>query len=139
MKGKKVSFETISDSCMELPNFDYGRLNTDPNYQFVYAVSVNEENKSGFYNQILKVDIKNQKDTFWYEAGCYPGEPVFIGRPGRSEEDDGVILSVVLDENAGSSFLLVLDAKSFEEIARANIPQPILFGYHGAYFPENSE
>lgn len=139
LKGKKVSFETISDSCMELPNFDYARLNTDPNYQFVYAVSVNEENKSGFYNQILKVDIKNQKDTFWYEAGCYPGEPVFIGRPGRSEEDDGVILSVVLDENAGSSFLLVLDAQSFEEIARANIPQPILFGYHGAYFPENSE
>lgn len=139
LKGKRVTFETISDSCMELPNFDYARLNTDPNYQFVYAVSINEENKSGFYNQILKVDIKNRKDTFWYETGCFPGEPVFIGKPGRSEEDDGVILSVVLDENAGASFLLVLDAHSFDEIARANIPQPILFGYHGAYFPESSE
>lgn len=136
LKGKRVTSETISDSCMELPNFDYARLNTDPNYQFVYSVSLNAQNKSGFYNQLLKVDIKERKDVFWYEPGCYPGEPIFIGKPGRSNEDDGVILSIVLDEKAGTSFLLILDANSFGELARAEIPQPVLFGYHGAYFPE---
>jgi beta,beta-carotene 9',10'-dioxygenase len=136
LKGKRVVSETISDACMELPNFDYGRYNTDPNYQFVYSVSVSNQKKSGFYNQLLKVDVKKLKDLYWYEPDCYPGEPIFIGKPGRTEEDDGVVLSVVLDENKGTSFLLILDAKSFEEIARANIPQPILFGYHGAYFPE---
>jgi carotenoid cleavage dioxygenase-like enzyme len=139
LKGKKVSYETISESCMELPNFDYARLNTNPDYRYVYSVSVNKENKLGFYNQILKVDIKQKKDEFWFESGCYPGEPIFVGRPGRVNEDDGVILSVVLNEKSGSSFLLVLDANSFIEIARASIPQPILFGYHGAYFPELDE
>ncbi|MDO9086986.1 MAG: carotenoid oxygenase family protein [Anaerolineaceae bacterium] len=139
LKGKTVSYETISDSCMELPNFDYARLNTNPDYRYVYSVSVNKEKNLGFYNQILKVDIKHKKDLFWFEFGCYPGEPIFVGRPGRANEDDGVILSVVLDERAGSSFLLVLDASSFNEIARVSIPQPILFGYHGAYFPENHE
>jgi carotenoid cleavage dioxygenase-like enzyme len=34
----------------------------------------------------------------------------------------------------GNSFLLILDARSFEEIARAEVPQPILHGYHGQYF-----
>lgn len=136
LKGKKVFSETISESCMELPNFDYARMNTEPDYRFVYSVSVNEDNKLSFYNQILKVDINQRKDSFWYEPGCYPGEPIFVGKPDRTEEDDGVVMSVVLDENEGTSFLLILDAQSFGELARVNIPQPILFGYHGAYFPE---
>ena len=54
--------------------------------------------------------------------------------PGRDGEDDGVVLSVVLDTNAGRSFLLVLDAGSFEEIARAEAPHHIPFGFHGQYF-----
>jgi carotenoid cleavage dioxygenase-like enzyme len=57
-----------------------------------------------------------------------------VGRPGRAAEDDGVLLSVVLDAEQGNSFLLVLDARSLEELARATVPQPILFGYHGEYF-----
>jgi carotenoid cleavage dioxygenase-like enzyme len=59
---------------------------------------------------------------------------VFVREPGTDGEDDGVVLSVVLDTNAGRSFLLVLDAGSFEEIARAEAPHHIPFGFHGQYF-----
>lgn len=64
----------------------------------------------------------------------YPGEPIFVASPEAREEDDGVILSVVLDAAAGSSFLLVLDATSFEEVARARVPHHIPFGFHGEHF-----
>jgi carotenoid cleavage dioxygenase-like enzyme len=47
-----------------------------------------------------------------------------------------VILSVVLDARQGRSFLLVLDARSFEEVARAGAPHVIPFGFHGAYFDD---
>jgi carotenoid cleavage dioxygenase-like enzyme len=47
-----------------------------------------------------------------------------------------VILSVVLDAAAGTSFLLVLDAASFAEVARARVPHHIPFGFHGQYFGE---
>jgi carotenoid cleavage dioxygenase-like enzyme len=104
------------------------------NYQYIYGVSINRKNPFSFYNQMVKIDLKNAGDTIWYEDGSYPGEPVFISRPGKQQEDDGVILSVVLNEKAGNSYLLVLDAQSFTEIARAEIPHPILFGYHGEYF-----
>lgn len=50
------------------------------------------------------------------------------------KRNDGVILSVVLDSNKGNSFLLVLDAKSFEEMARAEVPHHIPFGFHGQYY-----
>jgi hypothetical protein len=36
-----------------------------------------------------------------------------------------VVLSVVLDAAAGSSFLLVLDARSFGEVARAGVPSAV--------------
>ncbi len=32
----------------------------------------------------------------WQEEGTYPGEPIFVPRPGGSQEDDGLLLSVVL-------------------------------------------
>jgi hypothetical protein len=43
-------------------------------------------------------------------------------RPGGMAQDDGIILSVVLYSKKGNSFLLILDAKSFEEIAKAEAP-----------------
>jgi beta,beta-carotene 9',10'-dioxygenase len=139
LKGKRVSYETISDECMELANFDYARYNMRSDYRYVYAASLNAQHRKGFYNQIVKIDIASGDASAWYVPGCYPGEPIFVGRPDRKEEDDGVILSVVLDTQAGNSFLLILDAHTFSEIARAEIPHAILFGYHGAYFPTQTE
>lgn len=137
LKGKRAEYEVISDACMELPNFDYGRYNGNGDYRYVYAASINPKQPTGFYNQIVKVDLQTRQQRTWNELGCYPGEAVFVGRPGRSDEDDGVLLSVVLSEIQGNSFLLVLDARTLEEIARAEIPHAVLFGYHGAYFPQN--
>lgn len=126
--------EILSAACLELPRFDLERFNMNPDYRYVYACGLNPDQRAGFYNQIVKVDIAERSARAWNQPGCYPGEPVFVGRPGRAAEDDGVLLSVVLDAAQGNSFLLVLDARSLEELARATVPQPILFGYHGEYF-----
>jgi carotenoid cleavage dioxygenase-like enzyme len=134
LKAGRASYEVISDQCMELPNFDYRRYNMRDSYRYVYAVSIHPQQRQGFYNQLLKVDVETGATQTWYQPGCYPGEPIFVGKPGRAAQDDGVILSVVLDARAGTSFLLVLDAHSFDELARAEIPHAVLFGYHGAYF-----
>lgn len=34
---------------------------------------------------------------------------------------------------AQRSFLLVLDARTMEEVGRASVPQPVPFGFHGQY------
>jgi beta,beta-carotene 9',10'-dioxygenase len=134
LKGKTVRYEVISESCMELSHFDSGRYNMRPDYRYVYAVGLRPEKRTGFYNQIIKIDIETRQETRWFDEDCYPGEPVFVARPGGTKEDDGVILSVVLDAAKGNSFLVVLDAGTLLELARAEVPQPILFGYHGAFF-----
>ena len=134
LRGNRAEYEVISDTCMELPVFDYANYIGKDDYRYVYAVGINPEYRKGFYNQIVKVDILTGKDITWIEEGTFPGEPVFVNRPGREGEDDGVLLSVVLDAKKGNSFLVVLDALDLKEIARAEIPHAVLFGYHGAYF-----
>jgi beta,beta-carotene 9',10'-dioxygenase len=64
---------------------------------------------------------------------CYPGEPVFVPRPNGADRLDGVIVSVALDGRRERSFLLVLDAQTFEEIGRALAPHIIPFGFHGQF------
>jgi carotenoid cleavage dioxygenase-like enzyme len=132
LAGGEVLAEVLSDTAIELPSLDYARMNTSPEHTYVYGVGVRAER--GFYDQLVKVDLDTRQTTTWYEPGCYPGEGVFVGRPGREAEDDGVVLSVVLDSARGTSFLLVLDASAFTEVARAELPHPVLFGYHGQFF-----
>ena len=117
-----------------MARFDYDNLNMNGDYQYIYGVSINKEHPASFYNQLIKFDIKNRTHSTWYEEGCFPGEPVFARSPEARAEDDGLILSVVLDGNRGKSFLLILDARTFQQIARADVPQAIMFGYHGAYY-----
>lgn len=69
----------------------------------------------------------------WSETGCYPSEPVFIARPGGTAEDDGVVLSVVVDVPRCRTFLLVLDAGNFTELARAEVDEVVPLTFHGSF------
>jgi carotenoid cleavage dioxygenase-like enzyme len=61
-----------------------------------------------------------------------PASP-FVNTPEAAGEQDGVILSVVLDNRTSRSFLLVLDALTFQELARAVAPHHIPFGFRGQF------
>jgi beta,beta-carotene 9',10'-dioxygenase len=113
---------------MELPRINYGRCNERP-YRYVWGVGY----ASGWLDRIVKADVLEHSSTIWEEDGCYPGEPVFVASPEAQREDDGVLLSVVLDGRSGNSFLLVLDAASLHELARAEVPHHIPFGFHGQF------
>lgn len=132
LSGKgEISRKDLSSINLELPSFDYTGFNTSEKLSFVYGIS--NKSEMGFYDQLVKINLGDGSYLTWHEEGCYPGEAVFVGRPGRSTEDDGILLSVVLDSRKGNSFLLVLDARDLKEIARAFLDHPILFGYHGIF------
>ena len=70
----------------------------------------------------------------WHCNCCYPSEPIFVAKPNSKHEDEGIVLSVVLDAHAQKSFLLILDAKTFKEIGRAYAPHHIPFTIHSKFF-----
>ena len=116
----------------ELPTIDYER-DAGLDYAAAYAAGGRKDRPEGFYNQLLRFDLRGNQVRRWFEDGCYPGEPVFVPRPNGADRLDGVIVSVVLDGQRGRSFLLVLDAQSFEEVGRAFAPHVIPFGFHGEF------
>jgi beta,beta-carotene 9',10'-dioxygenase len=128
-----VRSRPLADIPLELPRIDYRRSNGRP-YRYVYGSSKREMQGAGFLDQIAKIDVESGGTAIWYEDRCYPGEPVFVASPDAAAEEDGVLLSVVLDARTETSFLLVLDAHDLREVGRAHVPQHVPLGLHGAYF-----
>ena len=133
--------QVISDAAIEMPRINFER-NSKP-YRYAYGQSWDEPGH--WYNRLVKIDTHNpavtENATLWGRDEYFPSEPIFVARPGADTEDDGVVMSVVLDvtdEAAARSFLVVLDAGSFEEIARAYIPHVVPFGLHGEFVGTHS-
>jgi beta,beta-carotene 9',10'-dioxygenase len=132
----KVSATPINNKTMiELPRIDYD-LVAGRRYRYVWGAG--RRTKGDFLDQIVKIDVESGEAQTWWQEHCYPGEPVFVPAPGRTAEGEGVLLSVVLDAARGRSFLLVLDAQTLKEAARAECPHLIPFGLHGSFLPEAS-
>ncbi len=90
-----ASGERLTDFGFDLPRINYGRCNERP-YRYAWGVGTSE---TGWLDTIVRADVSDGSTTTWSEPGQYPGEPVFVARPGAEDEDDGVLLSVVLDES----------------------------------------
>jgi carotenoid cleavage dioxygenase-like enzyme len=128
-----ISQETIAETLLELPRIHYQEFNGLP-YRYVYGVGFKYPDSIEDNIPIIKIDVATGLKFEWKEPGTLAGEPVFIPRPGGTGEDDGVLLSVVINELKKNSFLLVLDAKDFHEIARAEVSLLIPYGLHGMFF-----
>ena len=56
-------------------------------------------------------------------------------RPGGTDEDDGVLLSVVIDSTGeGASYLLILDGATLDEVARVAAPHVVNTGLHAHWY-----
>jgi carotenoid cleavage dioxygenase-like enzyme len=131
LSSGKAEVRDLAEGNLELPRVDE-RLD-GREYRYAYGVGVKDPARSGFVDRVSKLDVARGELRHWDERGAYPGEPVFVARPGGTREDDGVLLSVVFDAAARTSYLLVLDARDLSEVARASVPHHIPFGFHGLH------
>lgn len=128
----KITITDIGEHPIDLPRINY-RYNGKP-YRYAYGVSTHPSKPDDFLNALVRVDIERNVSEQWHEPGCYPSEPIFVANPDGSAENDGVILSLVLDGANNRSFLLVLSAETFTEVARARVPHTVPFTFHGQFF-----
>lgn len=102
------------------------------NYRFAYGVS----SQDGLaFNVVAKVDVYTGKRMTWGTGRIIVGEPIFVPDPNGENEDDGCLLTVVLDACAQRSRLVVLDSKTLEVMAEAQVPQVVPLGFHGMVRP----
>ena len=125
-----VVFKCPSKNTPELPTFN-PKFACKPS-RYIYGVS--DRGNSTFLDGLLKFDSETQTTQAWSQHAHSPGEGIFLPDPKGEAEDDGLVLSVVLNGNRGKSYLLVLDAKSFREVGRAEMENVVSFGFHGSHF-----
>ncbi|WP_458187960.1 carotenoid oxygenase family protein [Haladaptatus sp. NG-WS-4] len=104
-------------------------------YRYVYAQGTDQP-VTEWPRALRKIDTETGGVTEFTDGNNHCSEPIFVPRPQGTSEDDGVVLTVVLDVAAEHSWLVVLDGSSFTELARAAVPHAIPFDFHGRYFPE---
>jgi beta,beta-carotene 9',10'-dioxygenase len=124
---RSVTSERLIETPLELPRINYARCNERP-YRYAWAVGI----QSGWFDSIVKADVTERTATYWSHDGYFPSEPVFVPAPDATDEDEGVVLSLLVGPDDHSS-LLVLDAGSMDELARAEVPHQIPFGFHGMF------
>lgn len=106
-------------------------------YNYFYAVAA-LKNTDSELNSLIKVNLADLGATKnWYEESCYAGEPIFIAKPNALSEDEGVVIAIVSNITNKTSFLLILDAISFTEVSRIQLPHMLPFGLHGGFYPTN--
>ncbi|KAJ6616396.1 Beta,beta-carotene 15,15'-dioxygenase, partial [Pseudolycoriella hygida] len=109
----------LSKEWIELPRINY-HYNADK-YNYFYSVSTMKDKSwtTPEPDSLTKVDIENNKTICWSSEDQVPSEPVFIAKPGAIEEDDGVLLSALMEKHEENRVtLLVLDAKDMSELAK---------------------
>ncbi|EEY21492.1 carotenoid cleavage dioxygenase [Verticillium alfalfae VaMs.102] len=141
--GSKVKSPLPSPSKeWEIPAPHVGELPTiNPAYacrrhRFVYSLI--DRGYSTLYDGIAKTDTQTREVLVWSgPTGHTPGEAIFVPRPSTvdkpSREDDGVLLSVVLDGYNRTSYLICLDARTMEEVGQADCNFAVGFGFHGQH------
>lgn len=132
LKDGGVSSEVILNEHNEFPRINEA-FDGKP-YRYCYSTNVLAPSLESDIRPIYKSDLKTHEVYRWSQKGCYPGESVFIANPQGTQEDDGVILNIVVDDTNKRSFLLVLDAKNLKELARVYVEHFIPFGLHGKFF-----
>ncbi|EYU20435.1 hypothetical protein ABFS82_01G020200 [Erythranthe guttata] len=115
------------DMCSINPNF------LGKKYRYTYACGA--QRPCNFPNTLTKIDLMNKTAKNWVDEGSIPSEPFFVARPGATEEDDGVVISMISDKN-GEGYALLLDGSTFQEIARAKFPYGLPYGLHGCWVPK---
>lgn len=129
-----------STSTIDIPSPHAGELPTiNPAYHtrpYRYVYSLAMSGKSTLVDTIVKTNLVSRVVLQWNNPqGHTPGEAIFVRRPGGVKEDDGVLLSVVLDGFCKKSYLLCLDARTMREMGRAEMGFAVGFGFHGVHAP----
>ena len=123
---RRVHDTLIDESFNEFPRHR-GALTGKP-YRYGYCANADPDS---MHWPTIKHDLQTgARAVFDHGPGRAAGEPVFVGRPGGTAEDDGWLVTFV--HEADRAEFVVLDAQDFDRgyVARVPLPQRVPFGFH---------
>jgi carotenoid cleavage dioxygenase-like enzyme len=128
-----AGYRELSSTSLELPRIN-DAYNMKP-YKFAYGVQIGGDEDSALppFSMLCKVDVEAGTTVSYTRPRTFFSEPIFVADPDGDDEDAGCVVAVAYDAGSEKSHLLVLDARSFEEVARAQCVGMVTAGFHGAF------
>ncbi|MEY4176192.1 MAG: hypothetical protein RI900_3357 [Actinomycetota bacterium] len=136
----EVKEEPLDEVSHAFPRIDDRRCGLQHRYGWVVAPRDGDrgddmEAPTG----IVKYDLVTGSRTMHdFGPTCLSGEPVFVPAHDTAAEDEGYLVTYVLDKATASSRFVVLDAAdmSASPIAEVPLPQRVPLGFHGSWFAD---
>lgn len=88
------------------------------------------------FHGFVKHDLETgHSEQILLEEGRYASEAPFAPRMNAQSEDDGYLVSFIIDENTGTSECILIDAQRFSEgpVCRIKLPHKICSGTHSTW------
>jgi carotenoid cleavage dioxygenase len=132
LKDGTTKEERLDDRTVE-----FGMINqkfAGRKYRYVYSTMA----KPGWFlfEGFVKHDLETGEGIeLKLEPGRYASEAPFAPRIGATEEDDGYLVSFIIDENKGTSECVLIDCKDFAAgpVCRIALPHKISSGTHATW------
>ncbi|MEE2692009.1 MAG: carotenoid oxygenase family protein [Pseudomonadota bacterium] len=132
LRTGRTAEETLDPSVVEFGTINQ-RFAARP-YRYAYSTT----SKPGWFlfNGFVKHDLKTgESEKFELPEGVYASEAPFAPRLNATDEDDGYLVSFLIDENRGASECVLIDCKRFDQgpVARIALPHKISSGTHACW------
>ncbi|MGH8611734.1 MAG: carotenoid oxygenase family protein [Gammaproteobacteria bacterium] len=124
--------ERLDDRALEFGTFNQRYAGK----KYRYAYSCTFEPGWFLFKGWVKHDLNTGKSwEYQLPKGLYCSESPFAPRVGAVDEDDGYVVSFVIDDNKGTSECWVFDAKRIQDgpVARVALPHKISSGTHSCW------
>lgn len=134
LKTGETHEQTLDDRILEFGTYNQ-RMSGKP-YRYAYSTTT----KPGWFlfTGFVKHDLHTGESwSLQLPEGTYASESPFCPRTNATSEDDGYLVSFLINETAGTSECILVDAKNIEAgpVVRLALPHKISSGTH-AHFVE---
>jgi all-trans-8'-apo-beta-carotenal 15,15'-oxygenase len=130
----QVNSKLVEPRCCEFPTIN--PANVGHPYRYVYMGAAQTLDGNAPLQSIIKLDRKTGEQQLWTAAPTgYVSEPVFVPRPGGTQEDDGWLMAMVYDGEKDRSVVVILDAADLTKgaVATLHLTHHIPYGLHGSW------
>lgn len=108
-------------------------------HRYVYAACGSDTSRSSPIQGVVKIDCDEGSETKWIgERHEFLGESIFVAKEGAQEEDDGYLMSFLLNGKSKTTEFVIFDANDVARgpISRQLLPTKVPFGLHGNWVPD---
>lgn len=133
LKTGETHEEQMDDTISEFPVVNLGYMGRKGRYSYHVAIP---DLPTQLFDGLIKYDLHTGAGVrHAFAKNTFGSEPAFAPRENASAEDDGYVVTFVVDTETGASEALIIDAQNFSDapLARVKIPQRVPLGFHGTW------